>query len=74
MHKRNTILLALILLLINTTTIAQTTSVDTVANKGFMVSNDKIYVVMAIVITILTGLIFYVVRLDKKISRIEKES
>ncbi|MCY7420131.1 MAG: hypothetical protein LH478_00075 [Chitinophagaceae bacterium] len=74
MHKRNTFFLGLTLLLINTTTIAQTAALDSVAKKGFMVSNDKIYVVMAIVITILAGLIFYVIRLDKKISRIEKES
>lgn len=74
MHKRNFLLLALSFLIINTNAIAQNTPSDPVANKGFMVSNDKIYVVMLIVITILAGLIFYVVRLDKKISRIEKES
>lgn len=74
MHKRNFLLLALSFLSINTNAIAQNTPSDPVADKGFMVSNDKIYVVMLIVITILAGLIFYVVRLDKKISRIEKES
>lgn len=74
MHKRNFLLLALSFLIINTNAIAQNTPSDPVADKGFMVSNDKIYVVMLIVITILAGLIFYVVRLDKKISRIEKES
>ena len=74
MHKRNFLLLALSFLITNTNAIAQNTQSDPVANKGFMVSNDKIYVVMLIVITILAGLIFYVVRLDKKISRIEKES
>ena len=74
MLKRNFLLLALSFLITNTNAIAQNTPSDSVANKGFMVSNDKIYVVMLIVITILAGLIFYVVRLDKKISRIEKES
>ena len=74
MHKRNFLLLALSFLITNTNAIAQNTPSDPVADKGFMVSNDKIYVVMLIVITILAGLIFYVVRLDKKISRIEKES
>lgn len=74
MHKRNFLLTALSLLFITTSTLAQTAAADRVADKGFMVSNDKIYVVMVIVITILAGLIFYVVRLDKKISRIEKES
>lgn len=37
-----------------------------------MRSGGKIYVVMVIVITILAGLLFYVVRLDAKISRLEK--
>jgi uncharacterized membrane protein len=43
-----------------------------VEEKGFMRSEGKIYVVAAIVITILAGLIFYVARLDRKISKLEK--
>lgn len=39
-----------------------------------MRSNGRIYVVVAVVLTILTGLILYVARLDKKISRLEKDS
>ena len=38
-----------------------------------MRSNGKIYVVIAVILTILTGLILYVVRLDRKISQLEKE-
>jgi hypothetical protein len=37
-----------------------------------MRASGKIYVVLAIVLTILLGLILYVVRLDRKISRLEK--
>jgi hypothetical protein len=37
-----------------------------------MRASGKIYVVLAIVLTILAGLIFYVVRLDRKISKFEK--
>jgi CcmD family protein len=36
-------------------------------------ANGKIYVVVAVLIVILSGLILYVVRLDRKISRLEKE-
>ncbi|MFZ1313681.1 MAG: hypothetical protein WAR38_12510, partial [Chitinophagaceae bacterium] len=36
-----------------------------------MRENGRIYVVVAVVLTILIGLILYVVRLDKKISRLE---
>jgi uncharacterized membrane protein len=42
-------------------------------SEGFMRSNGKIYVVVAIVLTILAGLIMYLVSLDRKISKLEKE-
>ena len=41
-------------------------------NDGFMRSEGKIYVVMAVVITILAGILLYMVRLDRKISKLEK--
>ncbi len=43
------------------------------APESFMRSNDKIYVVAAICVTILAGLFLYVSSIDKKIGRIEKE-
>lgn len=41
-------------------------------NEDLMRSEGKIYVVMAIVLTILAGLIVYVIRLDRKMTRLEK--
>jgi CcmD family protein len=38
-----------------------------------MRSNGKIYVVVAVLVIILSGLFFYVVRLDRKINKMEKE-
>jgi uncharacterized membrane protein len=38
-----------------------------------MRSNGRIYVVVAVMVTILAGLVFYVARLDRKISKFEKE-
>jgi uncharacterized membrane protein len=38
-----------------------------------MRSNGKIYVVVAVLTTILVGLIAYLIRMDKKISKLEKE-
>ncbi len=38
-----------------------------------MRENGRIYVVVAVVLTILAGLIIYLIRLDKKISRLEKD-
>ncbi|MBL0144599.1 MAG: CcmD family protein [Chitinophagaceae bacterium] len=39
-----------------------------------MRSNGKIYVVVAVCLTILIGLFIYVFLVDRKISKIEKES
>ena len=39
-----------------------------------MRSNGKIYVVVAVLVTIFTGIILYLIRLDKKISKLEKET
>ena len=36
-------------------------------------ANGKIYVVVMVLVTILAGLLFYVVRLDRKIGKMEKE-
>jgi uncharacterized membrane protein len=38
-----------------------------------MRSNGKIYVVMAVVATIVTGLFLYVYSIDKKISKLENK-
>ena len=37
-------------------------------------SEGKIYVVVAVILTIFAGIIFYLVRLDRKISRLEKSN
>jgi hypothetical protein len=39
-----------------------------------MRSNGKIYVVVAVCLTILLGLIFYVILIDRKLSKLEKNS
>lgn len=37
-----------------------------------MRSNGKIYVVVAVILTIFIGIIIYLVRIDRKISKLEK--
>lgn len=59
------------MLLLSAASIAQDKDVS-VADT--MRSNGRIYVVVAVVLTILTGLILYLVRLDRKITKLEKES
>ena len=44
----------------------------TVEMADNMRKNGKIYVVVAVVLTILVGLFLYLIRLDKKISNLEK--
>jgi len=61
--------------LITLHSVAQAANVpDTASQGGFMRSEGKIYVVMIVVITILIGLIWYVSRLDRKLSKLEKEA
>ena len=58
----------ILLLLINLTCFAQ----QKVDMADTMRSNGKIYVVVAVCLTILIGLFIYLIILDKKISRFEK--
>lgn len=41
--------------------------------NDFMRSNGKIYLVMTIVVVIMTGLLLYVISIDRKISQLEKK-
>lgn len=50
----------------------QTLAPITDNNTGFMRSEGKIYVAMVVAVTILTGLIIFVWRLDRKITTLEK--
>ena len=50
---------------------------EPVSKSGFgetMRSNGRIYVVVAVMATILAGLILYLVRLDRKMTKIEKDN
>lgn len=44
------------------------------AGESLMRSSGRIYVVIAVILTILAGLILYLVLLDKRLSRLEKEA
>ena len=68
MHKKIFKLLLMICsFFITTNIIAQTNS----AYESIMRSNGKIYVVMAVCLTILIGLILYLITIDRKIGKIE---
>jgi len=72
MQKIKTILSLLMLLPASIVVRAQ----EGAAKTGFgetMRSSGRIYVVIAVILTILIGLVLYLVRLDKKMSKMEKE-
>ncbi|MFN5421743.1 MAG: CcmD family protein [bacterium] len=52
---------------------AQNISTENDATASVMRSNGKIYVVVAVLLTILIGLFAYIIRIDRKISKLEKE-
>jgi CcmD family protein len=53
--------------------LAQATEAERKYSAFEMRSNGKIYVVVTVVLIILIGLLLYLVRLDRKISKLEKE-
>lgn len=63
-------------LLVNGSLLAQSPmeSNDSVQMAQGLHANGKIYVVVAVILTIVIGLILYMIRLDRKISRLEKEA
>ncbi|HEX8332287.1 MAG TPA: hypothetical protein VF622_06670 [Segetibacter sp.] len=70
MHKWFKILMVVFAITISNMALAQ--DVDATDKEGIMRAAGKIYVVLAIASTILIGLILYVVRLDRKISKLER--
>ncbi|MBO9571738.1 MAG: CcmD family protein [Chitinophagaceae bacterium] len=67
------ILLVLFSFCISICLFAQDTASAEPAATGLR-ANNKIYVVVAVLVTILAGLFIYLIRLDKKISGLEKSS
>ncbi len=70
-HYRKSLLLILIAQVYVLSVYAQDTAAN--ASTAVMRSNGKIYVVMAVVATIVTGLFIYVYSIDKKISKLENK-
>lgn len=65
--------IVLLLLVISNTVIVFAQDNKPVEMADVMRSNGKIYVVVAICLTILIGLFLYVWNIDRKISKMEKE-
>lgn len=76
MKKVYPVLIFLYCLLYHATVVAQMNMAtnEKPAMAVGMRSNGKIYVVVAVVVTILLGVIAYLASLDRKISRLEKDT
>jgi CcmD family protein len=70
MHKFTKLILLMISLFTSSISFAQAQQVEM---ADTMRSNGKIYIVVAVCLTILLGLFLYVFSIDRKISNIEKE-
>jgi len=74
MRNKTVLLLLSLLYLLPVSLLAQANDPQKQYTAFDMRSNGKIYVVVAVVLIILIGLLLYLVRLDRKISRLEKET
>ena len=73
MRKLKQIFILLLLLGFSTVMNAQGGSNESTVGK-FMRSTERSYVVIAVILTILAGIVLYLVRVDRKISKLEKEN
>ena len=69
----NKFILRLSILFLGFMVVSSAIAQQQVAPETGMRSNDKIYVVMAVCLTILIGLILYVASVDRKIKKIEDQ-
>lgn len=70
MQAIKSIVIVVFSLLTSVVLLAQDAAVQT---ENVFISNGKLGVVVAVLVTILAGIIFYLVSLDKKISQLEKK-
>jgi hypothetical protein len=73
MDKIKKIAALLVLCLLNLAVMAQDNA-TVKANEDVMRSNGKLYVVVAVIVTIVSGIFLYLINLDRKISRLEKQT
>ena len=72
MNKLKRIALALSVCMFTLLAIAQPVTTQQPEPTDFMRSNGKIYVVVAVIVVIVIGLFIYLVNLDRKITKLEK--
>ena len=73
MHKLFRIPFFLLLLLCSAAPLYAQMSDQPVEMADMMRSNGKIYVVVAVLTTVLAGIVFFLIRLERRIRQLEKE-
>ncbi|MBO9201524.1 MULTISPECIES: CcmD family protein [Niastella] len=68
------LIVTLIVLFVQLMARAQDSATHVAQTPTGLGAGNKIYVVLAVAVTILVGLFLYVIRLDRKISKLEKQS
>ena len=71
MHKLKSVFLLLMMICVTTISFAQAQQVEMADG---MRRDGKIYIVVAVCLTILLGLFFYVFTIDRKITKLENEN
>ncbi|MVN76879.1 hypothetical protein GO988_11140 [Hymenobacter sp. HMF4947] len=71
--SRAVALLLPLLLLVSTAFAQATAAADQPEMADALRQSGKIYVVVLVIVIILSGLLLYLVRLDRKVSRLERE-
>ena len=74
MNKLKRLALALSTCMFTLFAFAQPVTTQQAEPSDFMRSNGKIYVVVAVVVIIVVGLFIYLVSLDRKITKLEKNN
>jgi len=74
MNKLKRIAMALSSCMFMLLAFAQPVTTQQAEPSDFMRSNGKIYVVVAVVVVIVIGLFIYLVNLDRKITKLEKDN
>lgn len=70
---KRTLLFIIFIVATTINTLAQAVDNDQVEMAEQMRADGKIYVVVAVVLVVFIGLILYLISIDRKISRLEKE-
>ena len=74
LNKLKSVIAIIILGLVSVYADAQTIVATKNDSVDVMRSNGKIFVVMAVILIIMTGFFIYLISIDRKVSKLEKES